>query len=167
MVCSLATFGSLVFVAFYIWLGTRGVNFRMPFFYKNIFSGREAIWLEFWEMFRHKPLTGIGTGVTITSFFEFNVHNAMYNILVIHGLLVFALMMFLMYRAWGRVRHNINKRAAACAAFAVFAVCFESYFDVDMIWTNYSINLLFLLLSANMGEEGVLPSSGKEKYGER
>ncbi len=149
-VCILATFGSLLFVAFYIWLGTTGVNFRMPFFYKNIFSGREAIWLEFWNYFRSKPLTGIGTNVTITSFFEFNVHNAMYNILVIHGLTVFALTIFLMFRRLFALRDGIaSRKVALCALTAVFAVFFESFFDVDLIWTNYTVNLLLLLLLAN------------------
>lgn len=149
-VCILATFGSLLFVAFYIWLGTTGVNFRMPFFYKNIFSGREAIWLEFWNYFRSKPLTGIGTNVTITSFFEFNVHNAMYNILVIHGLTVFALTIFLMFRRLFALRDGIaSRKVALCALTAVFAVFFESFFDVDLIWTNYTVNLLILLLLAN------------------
>ncbi len=150
--CVFATLGSLAFVAFYVWLGTTGVNFRMPFFYKNIFSGREAIWLEFWNLFRDKPLTGIGTNVTITSFMEFNVHNAMYNILVIHGLIVFVLMMFVMYSRWGRVREGISRRrVSACALAAVFAVCIESFFDVDLIWTNYSLNMFFLLLVMNAG----------------
>ena len=145
-----ATFGSLLFVAFYVWLGTTGVNFSMPFFYKNIFSGREAIWYEFWTLFKNKPLTGIGTNVTITSFFEFNVHNAMYNILVIHGVLVFAATIFLMYRRFFRCREGLSQRPVArCAAAAVFAVCIESFFDVDLIWANYSLNIFFLLLVMN------------------
>ncbi len=146
-ICVISTFGSLAFVAFYVWLGTTGVNFRMPFFYKNIFSGREAIWLEFWNLFRQKPLTGIGTNVTITSFMEFNVHNAMYNILVIHGVIVFALMMFIMFRRWGKVREGIgSNRIARCALAAVIAVCIESFTDVDLIWTDYTMNMIFLLL---------------------
>ena len=145
-----ATFGSLLFVAFYVWLGTTGVNFSMPFFYKNIFSGREAIWYEFWTLFKNKPLTGIGTNVTITSFFEFNVHNAMYNILVIHGVLVFAATIFLMYRRFFACREGLSQRPVArCAAAAVFAVCIESFFDVDLIWANYSLNIFFLLLVMN------------------
>lgn len=148
--CLAATFGSLAFVAFYIWLGTTGVNFQVPFFYKNIFSGREAIWLEFWNLFKAKPLTGIGTNVTITSFFEFNVHNAMYNILVIHGIVVFALTLFLMYRRLFKARSGIaSRKVSLCAMVAVFAVCIESFFDVDLIWANYSLNLFFLLLTMN------------------
>lgn len=148
--CALATFGSLAFVAFYIWLGTTGINFRMPFFYKNIFSGREAIWLEFWNLFIHKPITGIGTNVTITSFFEFNVHNAMYNILVIHGIPVFALTLYLMYSGLLDVRKKIEAdRVIRCAVAAIFAICIESFFDVDLIWTNYTLNVFLLLLTMN------------------
>ncbi len=145
-----ATLGSLLFVALYVIAGSSGINFRMPFFYKNIFSGREAIWLEFWNLFRKRPLTGIGTNVTITSFFEFNVHNAMYNILVIHGVIVFALTLYIMYRTWEKTRCGISKRRTAlCAVTAIMAVCIESFFDVDLIWTNYSFNVLFLLLAMN------------------
>ena len=158
----IATFGSLIFVAFYVWLGTTGVNFTMPFFYKNIFSGREAIWLEFLSLFKDKPLTGIGTNLTITSFFEFNVHNAMLNILVIHGVLVFILTIFLMYRRLFSLREGLAKRPVAlCAIAAFFAVCIESFFDVDLIWANYSLNVLFLLLAAGGGinsEEALINS---------
>ncbi len=153
-VCIFATLGSLVFVAVYIVVGTSGVNFRMPFFYKNIFSGREAIWLEFWNLFIKKPLTGIGTNVTITSFFEYNVHNAMYNILVIHGVIVFALVLFLLYRNWNGFRNSVClPGACACAFIALLAVCIESFFDVDLIWTDYSVNALLLMLTANMGRK--------------
>lgn len=146
-----STFGSLLFVAFYVFLGTTGVNFRLPFFYKNLFSGREAIWLEFWNLFKSKPLTGIGTNVTIESFFEFNVHNAMYNILVIHGVIVFALTIALMFIRLKKLRSSFRLSPVAFAALmSVFAVCIESFFDVDLIWCNYSFNLLFLLLAANI-----------------
>ena len=154
-----STLGSLLFVAFYVVLGTTGINFRLPFFYKNLFTGREAIWLEFWNLFKAKPLTGIGTNVTIESFFEFNVHNAMYNILVIHGLIVFVLTLVLMFRRFRKYQSTFTKSFVSMSALlAVFAVCIESFFDVDLIWANYSLNLLFLLLAAN----GTLAKSGCE-----
>ncbi len=150
----LATFGSLAFVAFYVFLGTTGVNFSLPFFYKNLFSGREAIWLEFWNLFKEKPFTGIGTGVTIESFFEFNVHNAMYNILVIHGVVVFAGTIVMIFMRLFSLRKRLDVmnsnslRISVAAIAAIVAVFIESYFDVDLIWANYSLNLLFLLLTA-------------------
>ena len=155
-VCIFATFGSLLFVGIYVAVGMMGVNFRIPFFYKNMFSGREAIWLEFWNLFRAKPLTGIGTNVTITSFFEFNVHNAMYNILVIHGILVFAATLFLVFRRLNIIHKTAYDKGVSFAAVsALFAVFIESFFDVDLIWTDYSLNLLMLLIAAHMGSEGI------------
>ena len=160
-ICVIATFGSLAFAAFYMIIGQSGVNFRMPFFYKNVFSGREAIWLEMWDMFKTKPLTGIGTNVTITSFFEFNVHNAMLNILFIHGVIVFALTVYLMFLNWRRIREGIASRNAALTALcAFFAVCVESFFDVDLIWTDYSVNVLFLLLAMNISAGVVNTGTG-------
>lgn len=168
-VCVFVTLGSLLFVAIYVVVGMSGANFKLPFFYKEVFSGREAIWLEFWNLFKAKPLTGIGTNVTIESFFEFNVHNAMYNILVIHGLVVFLGVLILMYRRFfevgerirlssfslGKVKSSkasINSTALSgvsyAAILAILAVCLESFFDVDLIWTDYSLNVLFLMLVA-------------------
>ena len=151
--CIFLTLGSLAFVAVYVVVGMSGSNFYVPFFYKNVFSGREAIWLEFFNLFKAKPLTGIGTNLTIESFFEFNVHNAMYNILVVHGVIVFAGVLFVMYRRLFKIQKIATKKPWAFAAMvAILAVCLESFFDVDLIWTDYSLNLLVLLLTANCAE---------------
>ena len=45
---------------------------------------------------------------------------------------------------------------AVCIMAAIFAVLFESYFDVDLIWADYSGNLIFLLavLSESVRDKG-------------
>ena len=149
----LATFGSLLFVAMYVAVGATGVNFRLPFFYKDIFSGRDKIWYEFFTLFIKKPLTGIGTNVTIESFFEFNVHNAMYNFLVIDGILVFAgIIYFILAFAKRAFRRASGRRLSLCALVIILSVFFESYFDVDLIWADYSLNLLLLTTAVNSGK---------------
>lgn len=146
----LATFGSLVFVMFYTILGKTGFNMELPIFYKNIFSGRENIWYEFFTYFRQKPLTGIGTNLTIESFFEFNVHNAMYDILVIHGIIVFLLTMYFIFKRFLSFREKaLNNKIVLLAVCALLSVFFESFIDVDLIWADYSINLIFLLAVIN------------------
>jgi len=148
--CLFATLGSLAFVCLYVLIGQTGVNFQIPFFYKEVFSGRNKIWYEFWTLFVKKPITGIGTNVELESFFEFNVHNAMYNLLVVHGIVVFAGILYFVYKRLYRFRRIIvNNRLALCALSAVFAVFFESYFDVDLIWADYALNLMFLLAVVN------------------
>ncbi|MBP5384618.1 MAG: O-antigen ligase family protein [Lachnospiraceae bacterium] len=143
----LATLGSLLFVALYTLAGTMGVNYRLPFFYKEIFSGREEIWKEFFHLFLQKPLTGIGTNVQISSFFEFNVHNAMYNILVVYGVIAFAGTLCLLYGRLEKMRTCAeNNRLSHCALCILLAVFFESFFDVDLLWVDYAMNLLLVLL---------------------
>ncbi|MCR5790461.1 MAG: hypothetical protein K6G83_11300 [Lachnospiraceae bacterium] len=147
-----ATLGSLCFVALYIAVGATGVNFRLPFFYKDIFSGRDKIWYEFFTLFIKKPLTGIGTNVTIESFFEFNVHNAMYNFLVIDGILVFLGILYLIFRFAAHAFQYLTSPLSLCALTILLAVFFESFFDVDLIWADYSLNLLFLCVVICHGE---------------
>lgn len=147
---SLSTIGSLLFVFFYTFLGKTGFNMFIPIFYKNIFSGRENIWYEFFTYFKEKPLTGIGTNLTIESFFEFNVHNAMYDILVIHGVIVFALTMYFVFKRFISFREKAkNNKLILTALCILISVFFESFIDVDLIWADYSINLIFLLAVIN------------------
>ncbi len=154
-----ATLGSLLFVALYTLAGTTGVNYRLPFFYKEVFSGREEIWKEFFLLFLQKPLTGIGTNVQISSFFEFNVHNAMYNILVVYGLIAFIGTLALLYPKLEKMRLKaLSDKTAYCALCILLAVFFESFFDVDLLWVDYALNLLSVLLVVNHEQDQI---SGK------
>jgi hypothetical protein len=159
----LATLGSLAFVGLYVYIGETGANFKLPFFYKEVFSGREAIWHELFDLLvhderRYTVFTGIGTNFELTSFFEKNVHNAMYNFVVIHGIIVFAGILYFIYkRLWGfrdriaesgRGYSGMAPLTAMCALMAVF---FESYLDVDLIWADYALNLIFLLAVIDAG----------------
>ena len=172
ILCLFATLGSLMFVGLYVLVGTTGANFKLPFFYKEVFSGREAIWQELFRLLLNKDkpymlFTGIGTNFELESFFEKNVHNAMYNFVVIHGIVVFAGILYFIYKRMQVFRSRIttnccmvsedkdeNKtvsgsRVALCAMCALMAVFFESYFDVDLIWADYALNLIFLLCVVN------------------
>lgn len=146
----LATFGSLLFVLLYTLLGKTGFNMFIPIFYKNIFSGRENIWYEFFSYFIKKPLTGIGTNLTIESFVEFNVHNAMFDILAIHGIIVFLVTMYFVFKRLNFFREKASESKILMMAMCIIvSVFFESYIDVDLIWADYGINLLFLLSVLN------------------
>ncbi len=152
--CIFAVLGSLLFVFCYVKLSETGFNAQMPFFYKNVFSGREEIWKEIWKMLKGHILTGIGSGYQLDSFFEYNIHNAMYDILAVHGLIVFVLSAVLivkrLYEAGKYVDHGISSRIALAAVFAIF---FESFIDMDLMWADYSPVLLFLFLEAFRGKD--------------
>ncbi len=141
------TLGSLFFVSIYVVLGGTGFNMQLPFFYKNIFSGREQIWYEVWDILKGQIFFGIGSGRRLKSFFEYNIHNAMYDILAVYGLTVFVGSMILLWTRLREIRSAlINlEPEKLCAASALFSIFIESFIDMDLMWADYSPLLLFLL----------------------
>ena len=148
LLCGFAVFGSLLFVWAYVQLSKTGFNAEVPLFYKNIFSGREDIWTEVWNMMKEQPLLGIGSGFQLESFFEYNMHNAMYDIFIVHGVVVFAISAYVIIRRlWGMKDHIMENRSKHIAGAAVFAIFFESFIDMDLMWADYAPVLLFLLIT--------------------
>ncbi|MCR5024944.1 MAG: hypothetical protein K6A90_11530 [Lachnospiraceae bacterium] len=144
-----STLGSLAFVGIYVFLGSTGFNMKLPFFYKNIFSGREQIWYEVWEILKDQLLTGIGSGRELRSFFEYNIHNAMYDILAVHGVIVFAGSIAIIWNRLKMAGERLDTRdpGKMCAIAAIFAIFIESFIDMDLMWADYSPVLLILLVT--------------------
>ncbi len=141
-----STFGSLLFTGIYALLARSGRE--LTFLYKDIYSGRQDIWAELWTAFFSKPLTGIGSSYEMKSFFIFEVHNGLLDILVVHGILVFAGVMFLLLRRLtetGRVGYAWypEKRIAAAG---VYCYLFASFFENCFITAPYQVLFWVLLL---------------------
>lgn len=155
-ISAFAVFGSLLFVWAYVSLSKTGYNARMPIFYKDIFSGREDIWTEVWSMLVQQPLLGIGSGYELKSFFEYNMHNAMYDILIVHGVIVFIISAFLIIRRLIETRDRVMVSTYThIAASAVFAIFFESFIDMDLMWADYAPVLVFLLVTIYSGASAI------------
>lgn len=151
VLCFLSTFGSVIFVYFYtiIWLKSDS-NFIIPYFNKSIFSGREKIWYEIWNKFKHQPLIGTGSNISLESWFEVNIHNAMYDILMIHGIIVFLLLMFyIIYKLLKLYKKNMDNPCFITCAASFFCVFFESYFDMDLVWIPEMLVWCFVLVVLN------------------
>ena len=155
-ISAFAVFGSLLFVWAYVALSKTGYNAQMPIFYKDIFSGREDIWTEVWNMLIEQPLLGIGSGYELKSFFEYNMHNAMYDILIVHGVIVFIISAYLIIRRLTGMRMRVMKSTYThIAASAVFAIFFESFIDMDLMWADYAPVLIFLLVTVYSGASAI------------
>ncbi len=128
------TAGSLVFTLVYTAFGQRGMEIRI--LYKDLLSGRQDIWRELWGAFLERPLTGIGSSYKLRSFFIFEVHNGLLDILVVHGIIVFALLVFLLVKrllelkAVGYAFYPEKRIAAAGIYCYLFASFFENCFIV-------------------------------------
>ncbi len=160
-ISAFAVFGSLLFVWAYVALSKTGYNAQMPIFYKDIFSGREDIWTEVWNMLIEQPLLGIGSGYELKSFFEYNMHNAMYDILIVHGVIVFIISAYLIIRRLTGMRMRVMKSTYThIAASAVFAIFFESFIDMDLMWADYAPVLIFLLVTVYSGASAIEEADG-------
>lgn len=140
------TAGSLIFTGIYAAVADSGWNLRI--LYKDVMSGRELIWAELWREFIKHPVTGIGSSYEMKSFFMFEVHNALLDILVVHGIPVFICFLFLLVKALLRLRtRDIKFCPDKRLAFAgVFTLMFQSFFENGFIVTPYSMVFFILML---------------------
>lgn len=131
------TVGSVIFTILYVaaWK-VIDPDRVIRIFGKRLFSGRESIWLEFLERFIKHPLWGTGTNFTIKSWVDFNVHNAMLDIFVIHGVIVFALVVaYIWWKMEKLYRIHPRNHLFITAIAGVMAVFWESVTDMDLLWT--------------------------------
>ena len=141
-----ATFGSILFTLFYMSMDALGLNITV--LYKEVLSGRQYIWRELWEALLSMPLTGIGSSYHLKSFFIFEVHNGLFDILAVHGVLVFACVVALLYgrllRTLERADGSVYSRLCLAGAFAML---FTSFFENFFINSPYLLILLILICS--------------------
>ena len=132
------TFGAIAVSLVYVWLGHFAAAIDIRIFYKDVISGRNEIWADLWNAFIKSPLTGIGSSYRINVDWMggmFEVHNGLLDILIVHGIIVFAVTVFLLIRTLLGLREaaaqNIKSRSAVSAVFAILAASFmENFFIV-------------------------------------
>ncbi|SKB86317.1 O-antigen ligase like membrane protein [Lachnospiraceae bacterium] len=149
--CVIFTLGSIAFTGLYSALGATG--FQLRILYKDVLSGREGIWSELWGALIKQPLTGVGSSYELKSFFIFEVHNGLFDILAVHGIPVFILFMWLLYRALFRLerwdyRWYPDRRLAVSGVFALLTA---SFFENCFIVPPYSMIFFALLLLSECG----------------
>ena len=132
------TLGAIAVSLVYVWLGSINADFSIRIFYKDIISGRDAIWSDLWAAFLRSPLTGIGSSYKINVDWMngmFEVHNGLLDILIVHGVIVFAAVCWLLIDRLLMLREkacaNPVAKAATAAVFAILAASFmENFFIV-------------------------------------
>ncbi len=132
------TAGAIVVSLVYVVLGKYIRDMDIQVFYKDIISGRDEIWADLWSAFLKMPVTGIGSSYRINVEWMggmFEVHNGLLDILIVHGVIVFALTFVILVQRLLRLREraqaSIVARSALSAAFAILAASFmENFFIV-------------------------------------
>ena len=149
ILCGCMTLGSIVFTLLYVLLGKLREVFTIQVFYKDILSGREAIWAELWGEFLKKPLTGIGSAYTMKlSWMEgmFEVHNGLLDLLIVHGIAVFVVAcLMLVKRLWALRILASSSALGKITMAAVMAILAASFLENFFIVPPFSLILLILL----------------------
>ena len=143
------TAGSVLFSLLYVWLGVMKDTFRIQIFYKDIISGREEIWSELWGAFAGRPVTGIGSSYEMQlDWLEgmFEVHNGLLDILIVHGIPVFAVTIVFLIKRFLELKDSaasfhLNK----CAAAGMFAMMMPAFMENYIIVPPFSLILLLLM----------------------
>lgn len=132
--------GQLIFVFIYVQLWLNNIYIDFSFSDKNFYSGREAIWYELWNVFKDNALYGIGSNYHINSFVVLNVHNSLFNILVVYGLINFIgfLILFLKFVLNSSKKNKYN-------FIFLLTLVFVGYFETNLLWNSTII--LFILVS--------------------
>ncbi|EKS8354126.1 O-antigen ligase family protein [Bacillus cereus] len=146
---TLLTLGSIVFVYIYINLWENRFNISLEFFDKPLFTGREAIWTELFYSFKEHPIVGLGSNYDIVSYGNLNIHNSMFNILVIYGIPVFFMVMLLICKSIINLSNEIvNNNISRIAISGFYGVLIVGFFETNLIWASNIFPALFLIAIA-------------------
>lgn len=144
------TAGSLAFVSAYIWLSSFVSDYTVAG--KRLFTSREKIWEELWKAFIESPITGTGNNISLESWSAVNVHNSIYNILIVYGVGVFILaMVYLLWKYSSICKTMINKKLFIMVLPGITAVFIESYFETTLLWPETTLTWMFLVLLLSSG----------------
>lgn len=131
------TIGAIAVSLLYVWLGKYSDRIDIRIFYKDVISGRDAIWTDLWSAFVKQPLTGIGSSYRINVDWMggmFEVHNGLLDILIVHGVIVFAITVFMLIKRLLKMRsaagENIVAKSAMAGTFAILAASFMENFVI-------------------------------------
>ncbi|MCR5651531.1 MAG: O-antigen ligase family protein [Lachnospiraceae bacterium] len=150
----LTTAGSVLFTMVYVVLAERGAGGR--FLYKDLFSGRHLIWKELWSAYFAHPITGIGSSYALKSFDIFEVHNGLFDILVVHGTVVFFLVLILIAAAMnGAHMGKENRKIKGFAFAALFGMLTASFFENFFTVPPYSVFFLIFLLAGREADSQI------------
>jgi hypothetical protein len=157
-----ATLGSVLFSAFYVWLGMMQEELTLRLFYKDIISGREEIWSELWGEYLKHPFTGIGSSYVMKiEWMEglFEVHSGLLDILIVHGLVVFIITCtFLVFRLFAIRESCVLFLPAKIAMAGIYSMLFTAFMENYIIVAPFS--LMLLMFFAYIG--GIRLCAGKE-----
>lgn len=148
---------SLLMPVIYVLLWKSGVVDGVMFFGKRVASGRDIIWYEFFKVFIRHPITGIGSNfdAMLPDLYLKEVHHALLDLLFVHGIPVFLIILYLMYKRISEIFTVSSMPLKAVCIASVYGLIASGSFENHYIVSPYNVLLLtiFMISYASLPEQ--------------
>ena len=150
--------GGIFFPYLWISIWESGYYFKIPFTSKGLYTGREAVWSEFFYRFTQTPILGTREGVLqipLADYNDFTPHNFMFNILCVYGVIIFIIFIIFLIRVLNSKRSiAILSKPSRTILCGIFGILITSFFETIPLSYIHVIMIWFLLVTINsLGEE--------------
>jgi len=139
---------SLLFPIIYVLLWISGSVDGVTFLGKRFASGRDYIWYEFFKVFIHHPITGIGSNFDIMlpdlAVSARIVHNAFLDLLFVHGTPVFLIVLYLLYNRISEVIASASGLMRDICLASIYGTLTLGTFENMFILSPY--NVMFMTI---------------------
>lgn len=159
-------FGSLIFAFLYVSLWKSGFYINITFFAgKSLYSGRNSLWDEGFQLIVNNPLFGVGSKYVLKSLPAYALHNTVLMITVTFGIPN----LILYFYNFTNFIKEIYRRAVLNNYFrvvvsSIFILFFVDFFESYTYWSNYNYLLFFVIvLILNKNNNYNQKSNGKLK----
>ena len=123
-----------------------GVEFKVPFFDKSLYTGREELWIEVIDKMNENPIDYIiGLGNNDTLSFSATVHSAFFRALVRYGIIGFLGLYIFLIDKIEKIIKNDKDGNQLIYVIAWLSMMISGFFEASYMITTFAIPMSFLL----------------------
>lgn len=141
--------GTIVFPYVYVDMWKNGVNVDIEYSDKKFYSGRQVIWNQMIEGFKTNKLYGIGSNFKVNGLEVLNVHNSLFAVYMIYGIINFIPFFILLLSFIWKMQKNCNNKINQIAIAGIIGMITISYYETNLIWANMFGYFMILTCIAN------------------
>lgn len=142
---------SLLTPVIYVYLWKSGAVDGVYVLGKRFASGRDFIWEEFFQIFLEHPITGLGSNFDVMApdLRIKEVHHALLDLLFIHGLPVFLIVLYFLYKRMREVISSSSAQVRAVCIASIYGMLTAGTFENYYIVSPYNMLMLMIFIISN------------------
>lgn len=137
---------TFTFPLMYVLIWKMGLGNKFRFLDKNLMSGREEIWYDFFNVYIKYPITGIGSNFEqmLPDSKILDIHHALLDILFVHGLPVFLLILYFLIKRLKTLVGYSNEKSFILYISIIYGMLVVGTFENYYITGPFSV-IFFLI----------------------